>query len=310
MCWLLDLGSRKKSIRESPSHFFVDVRVETSMINNSCSVLDSLCNLQPNPNQGHQTGATSQGIVVISPLDDLETGEDLATTGDLDITNGPINVEPPTESQRIIDFDDIDPVFDVEIQPQDGTTANITKIEISSNPWSLAFGPRYANGAATRTVDSDGALVKVSSRATATNTISPNPLANGHATPTGDSGGGVVKVSSSTMATSTISDNSSGDLGDRISSIHGTVMVSSTISNPNTNNHQISVAASVTIGNDNQISNPDDVTDGSDSLFEGIVGTITNPIDSLLGSFQTPSVFTSSVFTSSLGFPSSGIDIG
>ncbi|NEO81091.1 hypothetical protein [Moorena sp. SIO4G3] len=64
MCWLLDLGSRKKSIRESLSHFFVDVRVETSMINNSCSVLDSQTNLQP-----------------------------MATTGDLDITNGPINID-------------------------------------------------------------------------------------------------------------------------------------------------------------------------------------------------------------------------
>ncbi|AOW98842.1 hypothetical protein BJP34_04690 [Moorena producens PAL-8-15-08-1] len=64
MCWLLDLGSWKKSIRESPSHFFVDVRVETSMINNSCSVLDSQTNLQP-----------------------------MATTGDLDITNGPINID-------------------------------------------------------------------------------------------------------------------------------------------------------------------------------------------------------------------------
>ncbi|NEP98624.1 hypothetical protein [Moorena sp. SIO3F7] len=293
MCWLLDLGSRKKSIRESPSHFFVDVRVETSMINNSCSVLDSLCNLQPNPNQEDHTGATSQGIVVISPLDDLETGEDLATTGDLDITNGPINVKPPIESQRIIDFDDIDQVFDLEIQPQDGTTANITKIEISSH----------------RTVDPDDPLVKVSSRATAINRISPNPLAKGHATGTGNSGGGVVMVSSSSTATSTISDNTSGDLRNRISSIHGTAMVSSTISNPNTNNYHVSGAAGVTTGNNNPISNPDDVTDGPDNLLEGIVGTITNPIDSLLGSFQTPSLFTPSLFTSSLGFPSSGIDL-
>ncbi|WP_293094080.1 hypothetical protein [Moorena sp. SIOASIH] len=261
------------------------------MINNSCSVLDSLCNLQPNPNQGHQTGTTSQGIVVISPLDDLETGEDLATTVDLDITDGPIN----------IDFDDIEQVFDVEIQPQDGTTANITKIEISSN----------------RSVDPDDARVKVSSSATATNMISPNPLAKGQANGTGDSGGGVVMVSSSTTATSTISDNTSEDLSDRVAwplanrsdntsedlsdrvawplanpivSIHGTAMVSSTISNPNTNNYQISGAATVTIGED-------------------IVGTITNPIDSLLDSFVTPSVLTPSVLTPSLGFPSSGIDL-
>ncbi|AOY79520.2 hypothetical protein BJP36_05900 [Moorena producens JHB] len=253
------------------------------MINNSCSVLDSQSNLQPNPNQGHQTGATSQGIVVISPLDDLETGEDLATTGDLDITDGPIN----------IDFDDINQVFDVEIQPQDGKTATITKIEISSNP----------------SVDSDGGLVKVSSRATATNTISPNPLAKGNTTRTGDSGGGVVMVSSSTTATSTISDNPLRDLSDRsdntsedlsirvawpkanpIVSIHGTAMVSSTISNPNTNNYQISGAATVTISED-------------------IVGTITNPIDSLLDSFLTPSLFTPSLLTSSLGFPSSRIDL-
>ncbi len=55
------------------------------MINNSFSVLDSQTNLQPNLNQEHHTGATSQGIVVISPLDDLETGEDLATNGNLDI---------------------------------------------------------------------------------------------------------------------------------------------------------------------------------------------------------------------------------
>ncbi|AOW98846.1 hypothetical protein BJP34_04715 [Moorena producens PAL-8-15-08-1] len=184
-------------------------------------------------------------------------------------------------------------MFDLEIQPQDGTTANITKIEISSH----------------RTVDPDDPLVKVSSRATAINTISPNPLANGHATGTGKSGGGVVMVSSSSTATSTISDNTSGDIRNRISSIHGTAMVSSTISNPNTNNHQISVAASATIGNNNPISNPDDVTDGPDNLLEGIVGTITNPIDSLLGSFQTPSLFTPSLFTSSLGFPSSGIDL-
>ncbi|WP_424097121.1 hypothetical protein [Moorena producens] len=81
-------------------------------------------------------------------------------------------------------------------------------------------------------------------------------------------------------------------------------MVSSTIINPNTNNYQVTGAASATIGEENPISNPDGVTDGSDSLFEGIVGTITNPIDSLLDSFQT-----SSVLTSSLGFPSSGIDL-
>jgi len=86
-------------------------------------------------------------------------------------------------------------------------------------------------------------------------------------------------------------------------------MVSSTIINPNTNNYQVTGAASVTIGNDNPISNPDGVTDEPDNLLEGIVGTITNPIDSLLASFQTPSVFTSSVFTSSLGFPSSRIDL-
>lgn len=234
------------------------------MINNSFSVLDSQTNLQP-----------------------------MATTGDLDITDGSINVEPPTESQRIIDFDDIDQVFDLEIQPQDGTTANITKIEISSH----------------RTVDPDDPLVKVSSRATAINTISPNPLANGHTTETGDSAGGVVVVSSSSMATSTISDNPSADLRNRISSIHGTAMVSSSISNPNTNNYHVSGAASVTIGDDNPISNPDDVTDGPDSLFEGIVGTITNPIDSLLDSFVTPSLFTPSLLSSSLGFPSSGIDL-
>ncbi|NEQ10319.1 MAG: hypothetical protein F6K37_31600 [Moorea sp. SIO4E2] len=274
------------------------------MINNSCSVLDSLCNLQANPNQGNQTGATSQGIVVISPLDDLETGEDLATTGDLDITDGPINIDFDD-----IDFDDIDQVFDVEIQPQDPKTATITKIEISSNRCSLAFGPRYAKVAATRTVDSDDPLVKVSSRVTATNTISRNPL--------GDSGGGIVIVSSTSMATSTISDNTSADLSDRVAwpkanrifSIHGTAMVSSTMSTPNTNNHQISGAASFSIGDDNQISNPDGVTDGPDSLLEDIVGTITNPIDSLLDSFLTPSVFTPSLLTSSLGFPSSGIDL-
>ncbi|NEP47912.1 MAG: hypothetical protein F6K65_03420 [Moorea sp. SIO3C2] len=296
MSWLLDLGSQKKSIRESLSHFFVDVRVETSMINNSFSVLNSQSNLQP-----------------------------MATTGDLDITNSSINVEPPIESQRIIDFDDIDQVFDLEIQPQDGTTANITKIEISSH----------------RTVDPDDPLVKISSSATATNMISPNPLAKSHTNGTGDSGGGVVMVSSSSTATSTISDNPSADLSDRvawplanrvawplanrvawplanrvawplanpISSIHGTAMVSSTISNPNTNNYQVSGAASVTIGEENPISNPDGVTDGPDNLFEGIVGTITNPIDSLLGSFQTPSVFTPSLLSSSLGFPSSGIDL-
>lgn len=272
MCWLLDLGSQKKSIRESPSHLFVDVRVETSMINNSFSVLDSQTNLQP-----------------------------MATTGNLNITNGSINFEPPIESQRIIDFDDIDQVFDLEIQPQDGTTANITKIEISSN--------RSSFGAATRTVDSDGGLVKVSSSATATNTISPNPLAKGDANGTGDSGGGVVMVSSSSMATSTISDNPSADLSGPIFSINGTAMVSSTISNPNTNNYHVSGAASVTISDDNQISNPDGFTDGLDSLFEGIVGTITNPIDSLLGSFLTPSLLTPSLLTPSLGSRSSGIDV-
>ncbi|WP_424097119.1 hypothetical protein [Moorena producens] len=92
-------------------------------------------------------------------------------------------------------------MFDLEIQPQDGTTANITKIEISSH----------------RTVDPDDPLVKVSSRATAINRISPNPLAYGQANGTGDSGGGVVMVSSSSTATSTISDNPSADLSDRIS---------------------------------------------------------------------------------------------
>ncbi|WP_287257437.1 hypothetical protein [Moorena sp. SIO4E2] len=234
------------------------------MINNSFSVLNSQSNLQP-----------------------------MATTGDLDITNSSINVEPPIESQRIIDFDDIDQVFDLEIQPQDGTTANITKIEISSH----------------RTVDPDDPLVKISSSATATNMISPNPLAKSHTNGTGDSGGGVVMVSSSSTATSTISDNPSADLSDRsdntsedlsirvawpkanpIVSIHGTAMVSSTISNPNTNNYQISGAATVTISED-------------------IVGTITNPIDSLLDSFLTPSLFTPSLLTSSLGFPSSRIDL-
>ncbi|NEQ88797.1 MAG: hypothetical protein F6K26_55580, partial [Moorea sp. SIO2I5] len=133
-----------------------------------------------------------------------------------------------------------------------------------------------------------------------------------HATGTGDSGGGVVMVSSSSMATSTISDNPSADLSDRvawplanpISSIHGTAMVSSTISNPNSNNYQVSVAASATIGEENPISNPDGVTDGPDNLLEGIVGTITNPIDSLLGSFLTPSLL-----TPSLGSRSSEIDV-